>query len=418
MCGSCFSTKGNLKVHMGGHDINVDNKCLPRSMFTRQLISPSAKKPTLSTSTQLSPQYSEHRAQSEVPPRSTTLTSTVPTLPGDRCPTNGLQIPAPSASSTEESFPPESGEKVDRVVSVSDIHPDQSVDGCVADTVGLATPSQTQILSPVVPQHALPVYRSPTWLPLGFRFISAGNYFRLPCCLPTSTLEGEATKFQPAAWSQHPAYRADPLEQFMEVVASEPGDELATRADRLTTVRQSSSSSRRLDANQCAVCLRTLSCRSALLMHYRTHTGERPFRCRLCGRAFTTKGNLKTHMGVHRAKPPVHSCPVCRKQFSNVVVLQQHARLHSSSRARQQMSDSLDHLPTAARHAIVAPTPLLMTSPISSYFPFGPLFPFSTATATPPQPFSSAAAVMMYMQNKSRDVVSSAGECTLYSKVW
>lgn len=27
--------------------------------------------------------------------------------------------------------------------------------------------------------------------------------------------------------------------------------------------------------------------------------GERPFRCRLCGRAFTTKGNLKTHIAVH-----------------------------------------------------------------------------------------------------------------------
>lgn len=87
------------------------------------------------------------------------------------------------------------------------------------------------------------------------------------------------------------------------------------------------------DPNECAICHRVLSCKSALQMHYRIHTGERPFRCKLCGRAFTTKGNLKTHMGVHRAKPPTrltHQCPVCHKQFTNILVLQQHIRGHTS----------------------------------------------------------------------------------------
>lgn len=51
-------------------------------------------------------------------------------------------------------------------------------------------------------------------------------------------------------------------------------------------------------------------------------------------------GNLKTHFGVHRAKPPMrlmHSCPVCNKQFSNHLVLQQHMKAHedmSASRKR------------------------------------------------------------------------------------
>lgn len=86
------------------------------------------------------------------------------------------------------------------------------------------------------------------------------------------------------------------------------------------------------DPNQCIICHRVLSCKSALQMHYRTHTGERPFKCKICGRAFTTKGNLKTHMGVHRVKPPLrilHQCPVCHKQFTNALVLQQHIRMHT-----------------------------------------------------------------------------------------
>ena len=84
------------------------------------------------------------------------------------------------------------------------------------------------------------------------------------------------------------------LEQYMEIQQTDTAriEELVREA----TVeggrpRDGSAPS---DPNECVICHRVLSCRSALLMHYRTHTGERPYRCRLCGRTFTTKGNLKT----------------------------------------------------------------------------------------------------------------------------
>lgn len=56
----------------------------------------------------------------------------------------------------------------------------------------------------------------------------------------------------------------------------------------------------------CRICCKTFACFSALEIHIRSHTKERPFKCEVCDRGFSTKGNMKQHMLTHKIRdlPP------------------------------------------------------------------------------------------------------------------
>ncbi|XP_044751315.1 homeotic protein spalt-major-like isoform X3 [Coccinella septempunctata] len=52
----------------------------------------------------------------------------------------------------------------------------------------------------------------------------------------------------------------------------------------------------------CNLCFKTFACNSALEIHFRSHTKERPFKCSVCDRGFSTKGNMKQHMLTHKIR--------------------------------------------------------------------------------------------------------------------
>jgi len=83
--------------------------------------------------------------------------------------------------------------------------------------------------------------------------------------------------------------------------------------------------------HSCSVCQKSFIAPSHLEIHFRVHTGERPFKYKISQLSFKSPGQLTVHLTTH-SNETHFICLFCEKAFKTVKELSQHMAVHTKEK--------------------------------------------------------------------------------------
>ncbi|XP_013870817.1 zinc finger protein 341 [Austrofundulus limnaeus] len=101
---------------------------------------------------------------------------------------------------------------------------------------------------------------------------------------------------------------------------------------------------------KCNFCDKIFSKNFDLQQHIRSHTGEKPFQCIVCGRAFAQKSNVKKHMQTHKVWPMSVASTVSRLPITVKVVPVSTSEERDGEQQKQAERDEDGSRPHRSQH--------------------------------------------------------------------
>uniref|UniRef100_A0A3Q2NPK2 BCL6B transcription repressor n=1 Tax=Fundulus heteroclitus TaxID=8078 RepID=A0A3Q2NPK2_FUNHE len=82
---------------------------------------------------------------------------------------------------------------------------------------------------------------------------------------------------------------------------------------------------------RCNVCGAQFNRPANLKTHTRIHSGEKPYRCDTCGARFVQVAHLRAHVLIHTGEKP-YPCHTCGTRFRHLQTLKSHLRIHTGEK--------------------------------------------------------------------------------------